>query len=123
MRKILSLILILFCICNLSNVNAETELPSPKEVNEQIMPFSVYPNPLTGKKLVISLNFATQAADVTFSISNVLGQTVFTHKLSAKDYTNGSFTADLSNLDLKKGIYLIKMTMDSKSNVQKLVIR
>lgn len=123
MRKVYSLVLILFFAINTGYVVAESEAPATVGVNEQIMPFSVYPNPLTGNKLVISLNFATQAADVTFSISNVLGQTVYTHKLSSTDFTNGNFTADLSSLDLEKGIYLIKMTMDSKSNVQKLVIR
>jgi hypothetical protein len=97
--------------------------PNPMELSEKIMPFSVYPNPLTSKKLVITLGFATQASEVTFSISNVLGQTVFNHKLTSRDYATGTFTADLSSLSLEKGIYLMKMTMDGKTNVQKLVIK
>lgn len=88
-----------------------------------LMPFTVYPNPLSSNKLVVNISFNQATSPVTFTISNVLGQVVFTHKLSNEDYAKGSFTADLSTLSLDKGIYLMKMTRGDKTAVQKLVVK
>lgn len=124
MKRIgLVLFTLLLCFVEVNSNAHNLTTPNPLEETEKVMPFSVYPNPLTSSKLVITLDFAMQASDVTFSISNVLGQTVFQHKLTSKDYSEGTFTADLSSLSLEKGIYLMKMTMDGKTNVQKLVIK
>jgi len=92
-------------------------------VVDNVLPFTVYPNPLTTGKLMVNIGFEQPNAEVTFSINNVLGQLIFSYVVSAKDYTNGSFTVDLTNINFDKGIYLIKMSLGDKSSVQKLVIK
>lgn len=97
--------------------------PATTMETADLMPFTVYPNPLSSNKLVVNVDFNETISPVTFTISNVLGQVVFTHKLSNEDYAKGSFTADLSTLSLDKGIYLMKMTRGDKTAVQKLVVK
>lgn len=92
-------------------------------VEDNVLPFTVYPNPLSTGKLVVNLGFEQSNADVSFSIINVLGQPVYTYAVTAKDYTNGSFSVDLSNISVDKGIYFMKMSLGDKSSVQKLVIK
>lgn len=124
-KKILTIALVAFCfwVAPTASAHVILENPNTAETELNVMPFTVYPNPLTSSKLVVNINFASSGADVTFSISNVLGQSVYTHKLSANDYSNGSFSADLSNLSLDKGIYLMKMSSGDKTSVQKLVVK
>ena len=75
------------------SANAYLVMDNPSAITTQqdVMPFSVYPNPLTSKKLVVNVDFEETTVPVTFTISNVLGQAVFTYKLSSDDYKNGSF--------------------------------
>jgi endonuclease I/chitodextrinase len=71
--------------------------------------FKMYPNPSNG-------NFSIDNSNKAFSIEiyNILGQKVFERK-----------NADGSNLsvtNLNKGVYLVKITDDSKSLIKKLII-
>lgn len=71
--------------------------------------FKMYPNPSNG-------NFSIDNSNKAFSVEiyNVLGQKVFERK-----------NADGSNLavtNLKKGVYLVKITDDTKSLIKKLII-
>ncbi|MFE3866543.1 endonuclease [Flavobacterium sp. LS2P90] len=71
--------------------------------------FKMYPNPSNG-------NFSIDNSNKAFSVEiyNILGQKVFERK-----------NADGSNLsvtNLNKGVYLVKITDDSKSLIKKLII-
>ncbi len=125
MRKIQAYIIILMTAVMLPTLFAKAEgsYPAPTVIVDNVMPFTVYPNPLTANKLVVNLAFDQPIGDVVFSISNVLGQQLFSYTITSKDFTNGSFSVDLSNQNLEKGIYLMKMSRDDKSSVQKLVVK
>ena len=122
-RKILYCLILLAFSCFNTALKADNAAPTPTAVLDNTLPFTVYPNPLTTNKLIINIGFDQPTSEVKFSVSNVLGQEIFTYTLTAKDYTNGSFTVDFSSYNLDKGIYLMKMSKDGKSSVQKLVIK
>jgi endonuclease I/chitodextrinase len=71
--------------------------------------FKMYPNPSNG-------NFSIDNSNKAFSIEiyNVLGQKVF--EIKNADGSNLSIT------NLNKGVYLVKITDDSKSLIKKLII-
>ena len=105
------------------HANSVTDNPSVVLTQDIVLPFTVYPNPLTTNKLVVNIDFEQTTIPVIFSISNVLGQSVYQYTLTPDDFKNGSFTAEFGNLSLDKGIYLIKMSRGDKTSVQKLVIK
>lgn len=125
MKRILTIILFSAIIWTTPNAYGHgiADNPSVVVVQDVVMPFTVYPNPLTTRKLVVNVEFEQTSIPVTFSISNVLGQSVFTYTLTSEDYKNGSFSADLGDLSLDKGLYLMKMSRGDKTSVQKLVIK
>jgi hypothetical protein len=124
-KRIVIIILLILALGPNPMVQAHVIADNPASTMEtaDLMPFTVYPNPLSSNKLVVNVNFNETISPVTFTISNVLGQVVFTYKLSKEDFDKGSFTADLSTLSLDKGIYLMKMTRGDKTAVQKLVVK
>ena len=61
--------------------------------------------------------------EYAFTITNIIGQAVYTHTLTDEEVKKGSFTIDLENIKLEKGIYLTKMSNNGSSTIQKLVIR
>jgi len=124
-KKVILICLLILALGPIPMVQAHTtaDIPSVTVEAADVMPFTVYPNPLSSNKLVVNINFTKTENSVTFSISNVLGQVVFTHKLSTEDYGKATFTADLSTISLDKGIYLMKMSRGDKTTVQKLVVK
>jgi len=125
MRKLLGCIIIsLVVVFSAPALKSHQMSSTPVDgVQDNVLPFTVYPNPLTAGKLMVNIGFEQPSTDVVFSINNILGQLVFSYSVAAKDYTNGSFTVDLSNINIDKGIYLMKMSLGDKSSVQKLVIK
>ncbi|RTY97350.1 T9SS type A sorting domain-containing protein [Flavobacterium sp. RSP49] len=81
-------------------------------VNElETKSFEIYPNPSNGN---IKINFNNSNEKYSVQVFSVLGQKVF-----EKEYTNSS-SAAVNNL--QKGVYLIKITNDSKSVTKKLIV-
>ncbi|WP_407692720.1 galactose-binding domain-containing protein [Reichenbachiella carrageenanivorans] len=72
--------------------------------------FNIYPNPVEGQ-LNIKLEKGEHAH---YHVLNTSGQVVMTGHIS-----NGAATVDLN--DFKKGIYLIKVTGDSTSQIRKVI--
>jgi len=117
MKRLYAIILILslfstsaFCAVSAAKVN--------------ILGYKMYPNPLSGNRLQIthSLDFK-QGVSYTFTISNIIGQAVYTHTLTDEEVKKGSFTIDLENVKLDKGFYLTKMSNGGNNTIQKLVVR
>lgn len=117
MKKLYALII---CICFFT-VNIQTTEASPVG---NILGYKMYPNPLSGDVLQIThtLDFK-QGVDYTFTITNIIGQAVYTHTLTDEEVKKGSFTIDLENIKLDKGIYLTKMSNSGSNTIQKLVVR
>jgi endonuclease I/chitodextrinase len=86
-----------------------TEKPLKTELNGDSTDFKMYPNPSNG-------NFYIENSNKAFSIEiyNIVGQKVYERK-----NTTGS-TLTVTNLN--KGVYLVKITDDSKSLIKKLII-
>jgi len=75
----------------------------------------VYPNPSNG---VFVLQITDVATNNTLSVTNVLGQTVYTESLSAQD----SFSKELDLSSLEKGVYILRIENEYSSIAQQLVI-
>ena len=73
--------------------------------------FNIYPNPSNGN---IKINFENSNEKYFVQVFSILGQKVF-----EKEYTNSS-SAAVNNL--QKGIYLVKITNDTKSVTKKLIV-
>ncbi|TDE06879.1 endonuclease [Flavobacterium sandaracinum] len=73
--------------------------------------FNIYPNPSNGN---VKLNLENSNEKYSVQVFSVLGQKVF-----EKEYTNSS-SATINNL--QKGVYLVKITTDTKSVTKKLIV-
>lgn len=111
MKKITTLFLSLFLISQIALAG-------------QAVPFKLYPNPLTGEVLQVNFEMVYKPGqNYEFIITNVIGQTVYTHKISEDEIKRGNFTVRLDNIKLDKGVYLTKFVSGDNSSVQKLVVR
>ncbi|MBL7837538.1 MAG: T9SS type A sorting domain-containing protein [Bacteroidetes bacterium] len=78
---------------------------------------SLYPNPASSF-VEISLNDVNHG-DVVVSISDILG-----NKIKTVTFKSGeAMRLEFSDLDLKNGIYLIKVEVDSEIFLKRLVIK
>jgi hypothetical protein len=78
---------------------------------------SLYPNPASSF-VEISLN-EVPSSDVTVTISDILG-----NKIKTITYKPGeTMRLEFADLDLKNGIYLIKVEVDSDIFLKRLVIK
>lgn len=85
--------------------------------------FAVYPNPATGNEILISLkNFKNNAGSV-LTISNVIGQVLFTYHITEADIANGNFKVYLSEHEIRKGMYFLKISSGEQSTLKKLVVK
>jgi hypothetical protein len=73
--------------------------------------FNIYPNPSNGN---FKINFENSNEKYSVQVFSVLGQKVF-----EKEYINSS-SATVNNL--QKGVYLVKITTDTKSVTKKLIV-
>jgi len=80
------------------------------------MSFSVFPNPSTGE-FNISLD-ANKASTVSFTVRNVVGQTVLTKEVIISGSTKE--TISLSNYD--KGVYFLTVESNGESKTAKLIV-
>jgi hypothetical protein len=102
-----------FCLVILLSVFASlTATPLSND-----LAFKLYPNPLTGD--VLQVNFDLEYKNIT----NVIGQSVFTHAVTDDEVKKGHFTVNVEDLQLDKGVYLTKLHNGEQSSVQKLIVR
>ncbi|MES2618553.1 MAG: T9SS type A sorting domain-containing protein [Bacteroidota bacterium] len=86
--------------------------------------YKMYPNPLSGNLLQVTFDFEFKAGQsYVFTITNIIGQSIYSHTLTEDEVKKGNFTIDVEDINLEKGIYLAKMLNGDHSSVQKLVVR
>lgn len=86
--------------------------------------YKMYPNPLYGSELQIKFDFEYKQGQVyVFTLTNIIGQSIYTHILTEDEVKRGLFTIDIEGINLEKGIYLTKMVSGERSSIQKLVVR
>jgi hypothetical protein len=85
--------------------------------------FDVYPNPATGNEILINLKDFKNNAGSTLTISNVIGQVLFTYHITQADIENGSFKINLSENEIRKGMYFLKLSSGEQSTLKKLVVK
>lgn len=87
-------------------------------------PFNITPNPVVGNYFNIDLNFkSTEFPKAVIVITNVLGQTVYTHAVTASDYANGFVKIGIAESKLSKGIFLVQVKSGEANKTLRLVIR
>ncbi|MBU6325656.1 MAG: T9SS type A sorting domain-containing protein [Bacteroidetes bacterium] len=86
--------------------------------------FSISPNPVNGTYVVVNFSEAAlKSGQVQLSITNVIGQSLFSHIINQSDIERGSIRIELADLKLSKGLYFVKMASGEHSFTQKLVLR
>lgn len=86
--------------------------------------FNITPNPVVGSYFNIDFGFKyAEFPKAVVVITNVLGQTVYTHALTAADYSNGFIKINVSESKLDKGIYLVQIKSGEANKTLRLVIR
>ncbi|MDP2176852.1 MAG: T9SS type A sorting domain-containing protein [Bacteroidota bacterium] len=94
------------------------------EAQQQPLTYKMYPNPMTSDVLEVSFQSGFKSIkNLTFVISNVIGQTVFQYSLTEEDLKKGVFVVKIDQIKLEKGFYLTKISNGELSTVQKLVVR
>jgi hypothetical protein len=100
----------------LDNILIEENFVDVEEI-EALKDFSIFPNP-TSKHLFINIELTTQQT-VHLQLLNNLGQPVF--NLEKEHFLNEHFVINVA--DLPKGIYFLKMMIDDKMTVQRVIIQ
>lgn len=78
---------------------------------------TMYPNPANG---FVKINFSeTPKTDISFTISDILGNKIETYIFKASDI----ITCDFSGLNLINGMYLIKIEYGDQVVLKKLLIK
>jgi hypothetical protein len=86
--------------------------------------FSISPNPVTGTYVLVSFQDASlSSGQVQLSVTNVIGQSLYTHLINQSDLDRGSIRIEIADLKLSKGLYFVKMASGEQSFTQKLVLR
>lgn len=86
--------------------------------------FSISPNPVNGTYVLVNFSEASfPKGQVQLSITNVIGQSLFSHIINQSDVDRGSIRIEIADLKLSKGLYFVKMSSGEHSFTQKLVLR
>lgn len=111
MKRAPFLLFIISCCWIVNSLHAQSPEPPLLETTKaSALQFTIYPNPLNQGPLYIQCSSPSPKEVILY---NVMGETVF------QAYTQEN-TFDLSYLNT--GIYLIRVTQDEKTGVQRLVI-
>jgi uncharacterized protein YdeI (BOF family) len=92
---------------------------------DHALAFTVSPNPAAAtSEITVNFNLnASQSGQVSLSITNLIGQSLYAHMVQAGDIQNKLVKIDLADLKLSKGLYFVKMSSGEYCFTQKLVIR
>ena len=105
MKKLLGIVL-----CLMSLQVLALELPSPlveegiADVFDSKPEFEVYPNPVVGNTILISIKGITDSGDNTITITNLIGQQLFQYNITSVDIQNGNFKINLEDNNAAKGV-------------------
>jgi hypothetical protein len=79
---------------------------------------------MTSDFLDINFNITNKSLkEIDFVITNVIGQVVFSYRLTDDEVKKGTFKIKLDQIKLEKGFYLAKLSAGENSSVQKLIVR
>ena len=97
-----------------SNPTGTNENPNPK-----LGSLSVFPNPVSN---ITEVNYtAADDGEVEISLSDILGQQIKTLDRGYKNAGANALSFDMSELNLQTGVYFINVTMNGKTNQQKII--
>lgn len=86
--------------------------------------FTLNPNPVTGTWFHINLAFAeSDYPNARFSISNVLGEVIYTAPIKKTEFAGAKVRVDIAELKLDKGVYFVQVFGGDKSKILRLVVR
>ena len=99
--------------------------PSPFDgVAEPGPGFTLHPNPVTGTWFHINLAFSeSEYPNARFSISNVLGEVIYTAPIKKTEFAGAKVRVDIADLKLDKGVYFVQVFGGDKSRILRLVVR
>lgn len=104
--------------------SANAQQPATRTLASSTIDFTISPNPVSGNSFTLFFDFKTPLqGDVTVSITNLIGQTIYSKVLSDADVKAGNVRFSIDDLKLDKGFYMIKLSYNASSQFQKLVIR
>lgn len=124
MKKFAAAIAMTLLLVVSANAQSNAGMLNPG-TEDHALAFTVSPNPAAAtSEITINFNLKpTQSGQVSLSITNLIGQSLYGHMVQAGDIQNQSVRIDLANLKLSKGLYFVKMSSGEFSFTQKLVIR
>lgn len=123
MKKILFIIIFLtttfvFSTSNLNSIKLESESIKFTQTPPTITEIIASPNPFSVKTTIFFISNKDQ--EVTFTVKNLLGKTVFSDKLNIQ---KGENQFDFYKNDLNPGMYLYSLQTSSEIISKRLVIK
>jgi len=77
---------------------------------------TLHPNPVTG-------TWFHEYPNARFSISNVLGEVIYTAPIKKTEFAGAKVRVDIADLKLDKGVYFVQVFGGDKSRILRLVVR
>jgi len=123
MRRILAIIVL--AMASWMHVSAgERSVLRYSDPVDGVLAFTISPNPANGTYITVNFNLQpSNAGQVALSVTNLIGQSMYTHIIQQGDIQRGYVRIELADLKLSKGLYFVKMSSGEYSNTQKLVLR
>lgn len=81
--------------------------------------YSIYPNPI-GENTVISY-YIPEKSEVKFQLYNTIGELIYTINKETQEVGHYEFDFNIKQLDLKSGVYFMKLTTPHKSASLRLI--
>jgi len=86
--------------------------------------FTLHPNPVTSSWFHINLVFSeSDYPNARFSISNVLGEIIYTAPIKKTEFAGAKVRVDLADLKIDKGVYFVQVFAGEKSKILRLIVR
>ncbi|MES2763836.1 MAG: M43 family zinc metalloprotease [Bacteroidota bacterium] len=104
----------------IDDINISTSTVDIDETNNNSTALVIFPNPSSDK---VNMNYTlSQDAKVSIQLIDVLGKIVYQKNLSAQSAGEHSELLSKRELNIGNGIYFVKLQINNKSHIQKLII-
>jgi len=124
MDKKLLVCILLFSIGSFSALSLSANSAPYDGVVEPGPGFTLHPNPVSGTWFHINLAFSeSDYPNARFSISNVLGEIIYTAPIKKTEFAGAKVRVDVADLKLDKGVYFVQVFGGDKSRILRLVVR